>query len=523
MTLDRFWSGGSRAWPVALAAGVGALACYLPTLSRLVSTADPAEFQTLARTGGIAHAGYPTYIMMLKLVGSLPIGTLPWRANLLTACFGALAIALLAYVAYRWTGRAAAAVVSAAALGLSVTMWNESTLAGVHAPTLALDAALLLLALRYWWRPSLPVAGAAALLFGLGLTCHLTVLGLGLPLLVSLVAGVRRSPQRPAHLALVALAFVAGLSPFAYTIAMDRPEQPMNYLHDTLEPGQASFAVERPGLSQRLERLRWLLSGEQYIGGARPGLQVLGHRAGHVAAVLAFNELPFGVLFLALAGLVMLLRTPGEPRWLVGAWFASAVLFAGIGGTERTLNYFFLPCTWLLCLGLAVVTSALLERSAALGGIAMAAVLVMPVLRYRMPDPPRPLARFSMWRQVWSQSPAEWSPFREDARYDSYGRGVMQRLPRGAVVLGGQWEECETLRYFVYGEPLRPDVSVLYAGPASPRFSRMWRGAESAGRPVYLTRPPTPDMPQGARAELVWDSGWRRLWKLPQAASAPVR
>jgi hypothetical protein len=521
--LNRFWSGEIRAWPVALAAGVGALACYLPTLSRLVSTADPAEFQTLARTGGIAHAGYPTYIMMLKLVGLLPIGTLPWRANLLTACFGALAVALLAYVAFRWTGRATAAVVSAAALTLSVTMWNESTLAGVHAPTLALDAALLLLAMRYWWRPSLPVAVAAAVLFGLGLTCHLTVLGLGLPLLVSLVAGQRRSPRPAIHLALVALAFVAGVSPFAYTIAMDRPEQPMNYLHDTLEPGQASFAVERPGLSQRLERLRWLLSGEQYLGGARPGLQVLGHRAGHVAAVLVFNELPFGVLLLALAGFLMLLRTPGEPRWLVGAWFASAVLFAGIGGTERTLNYFVLPCTWQLCLGLAVVTSALSERSAPLGGIAMAVVLVMPVLRYRMPEPPPPLARFAMWRHVWSQSPVEWSPFREERRYDSFGRGVMQRLPKRAVVLGGQWEECETLRYFVYGEPLRPDVSVLYAGPPSPRLSRMWREAESAGRPVYLTLPSSPDAPRGGPAELVWDSGWRQLRRLPQGAPAPVQ
>jgi transmembrane protein TMEM260 (protein O-mannosyltransferase) len=517
MTLDRFWSGGIRAWPVALAAGIGALACYLPTLSRFVSTADPAEFQTLARTGGVAHAGYPTYVMMLRLVGSLPISTLPWRANALTACFGAVAIALLAYVAQRWTGRATAALVAAAAFAMTVTMWNESTLAGVHAPTLALDAILLLLALHYAWRPSLAVAGAAAFLFGLGITCHLTVLGLGLPLLLSLVAGVRRSPRRARHLALVMIAFVIGLSPFVYTIAMDRPEQPMNYLYDTLEPGQTPFSVERPELPQRLERLLWLLSGEQYLGVDHRTLPVLAHRAVYVASVLFFNELPFGVLFLALAGLLRLLRAPGEPRWIVGAWFASAVLLAGIGGTELTLHYFFLPCTWVLCLGLAVALGALSERSMPLGRIAMVAVLAMPVLRHRITEPPAPLARFAMWRHVWAVSPGEWSPFREDRRYDSYGRGVMQRLPPRATVIGARWNEAVTLRYFVFGEPLRPDVQVLYAGMAPPRLARQWRAAVAAGRPAYMTYLPGAEELPGARLDPVWDSGWRQLWRIEMA------
>ena len=149
MTLDRFWSAGLRAWPVALTAGFGALALYVGTLSPFVDTNDPAEFQTLAASGGIAHAGYPAYVMLLELAGSVPVRTLAWRANLLTACFGAVAVALLAYTAYRWTSRRAAALVSAAVFATAITTWNESTLAGVHAPTLAVDGALLLLAMRY--------------------------------------------------------------------------------------------------------------------------------------------------------------------------------------------------------------------------------------------------------------------------------------------------------------------------------------------------------------------------------------
>ena len=520
MTLDRFGSAGLRAWPVALTAGLGALALYVATLSPFVDTNDPAEFQTLAGSGGIAHAGYPAYVMLLELVGSVPLGTLAWRANLLTACFGAVAVALLAYTAYRWTGRRSAALVSAAVFATSITTWNESTLAGVHAPTLAVDGALLLLAMRYAWRPGLGLAAAAGLLFGLGATGHLTVLALGPVLLLGFVLGARRASRPARDMAVAVLAFVIGLVPFTYTIAMDRPEQPMNYIHDTLEPGEAPFAVERPDLGQRLERFRWLVSGEQYIGVDRRTVPVLAHRAVHVASVLVLNDLPFVATLFAVAGFVLLLAAGGAARGFVVAWFFPALVLAGIGGTERTLHYFFQPCTWLLCVGLAVALARVSERHARAGLVAMALVLAMPLLRHSLADPPGVLGRASMWRHIWSMSPREWDPFRAERRYDTYGRGVMARLPANAVVLGGHWEECETLRYFVHGEPLRPDVSVLYAGLRAPRFRRMWAEAEAAGRPVYMTRQPEAGALEGGRAELVWDSGWRQLWRLERVSGA---
>jgi len=152
----------------------------------------------------------------------------------------------------------------------------------------------------------------------------------------------------------------------------------------------------------------------------------------------------------------------------------------------------------------------------------MLLVLAMPVLRHSLADPPGVLSKSGMWNRIWSFSPREWSPFRADLRYDAYGRGVMARLPADAVVLGGSWDECETLRYFVYGEPLRPDVSVLLTGLRAPRFRRMWAEAETAGRPAYMTRQPEPAALEGGRAELVWDSGWRQLWRLERVAVPPA-
>jgi 4-amino-4-deoxy-L-arabinose transferase-like glycosyltransferase len=524
-TLDRFWAPERRAWPTALAAGLGALALYAATASPYVFTADPAEFQTLARTGGIAHAGYPTFIALLQAAGRLPLGSLALRANLLTACFGALAIALLAYVAHRSTGNRWAALVAAAAFAMGITTWNESTLAGVHAPTLAVDAALLLLALRYRFRPSLGLAAAAGGLFGLGLTGHLTVLGLAPPLLVAFVSGLR-SVARPArHIVVAVLALVAGLAPFALLIAQDRPEQPMNYLSDTLEPGDASFAVERPDFGQRLERFQWLLSGSQYMGNSQRDLRTLVLRVTHVVAVVTLNDLPFVTWILAVAGFVGLLRGGGALAGMLGPWFAAGVVLAGLGGTEHTLHYFFQPCTWILAVGLAGALGRIAARRRSLAITLAAIVLVMPLVRLQIADPPGPFARMPKLARVWSLAPREWSPLHRDLRYDAYGRGVMRRLPPRAVVLGARWEESTTLRYFVYGEPLRPDVSVLYAGLESPRFSRLRAEAERAGRPVYMTRLPSREALAGAHARRVWDSGWRELWVVtaedPSGAASP--
>src|SRR2546426_6566587 len=58
----------------AVVAGFVSLGIYVATTSRVVLSGDEAEFQTLAATGGIAHAGYPFLIMALRFFGGLPIG-----------------------------------------------------------------------------------------------------------------------------------------------------------------------------------------------------------------------------------------------------------------------------------------------------------------------------------------------------------------------------------------------------------------------------------------------------------------
>ena len=126
--------------------------------------------------------------------GALP-GDLAWKLNLLTAAFGALALALVDRVTVTLTGSRLAGPATAVALGLSHTFWYYSVQTGVRTLNALFLALLLWLLLR--WRASGARAADLVLpaaVFLLGLTNHL-VLFLALPGLVFFVARDAAGPR----------------------------------------------------------------------------------------------------------------------------------------------------------------------------------------------------------------------------------------------------------------------------------------------------------------------------------------
>ncbi|HKQ57581.1 MAG TPA: hypothetical protein VJY35_06910, partial [Candidatus Eisenbacteria bacterium] len=117
-------------------------------------------------------------------------------------------------------------------------------------------------------------------------------------------------------------------------------------------------------------------------------------------------------------------------------------------------------------------------------------------------------------RLLWEVAPAQWSPWHTDATWDTYGRAVMRALPPRAVVLSC-WDEATTLRYFRHADVLRDDVDVLYhCRMPRPAFA----AADSAGRPIFTTYPPTREMTGGRGFTEV--GRWARggLWRIEGAA-----
>jgi len=73
-----------------------------PTISWLNGGIDSGELVTAMLVLGIPHpTGYPLYMLLGKLFTFLPFGEPAWRVDLMSACFAALAVALIAVGAAR--------------------------------------------------------------------------------------------------------------------------------------------------------------------------------------------------------------------------------------------------------------------------------------------------------------------------------------------------------------------------------------------------------------------------------------
>jgi hypothetical protein len=124
----------------ALTAAV-ALAVYAPTVARDLSWAgaatDGGELITASFTLGVPHPpGYPTYVVLGKLVSLLPLGTVAFRYNLFSAVCAALAAGLLvAAIRAHWGGRVRPVTAIAAALAFAwlPLVWSQAVVAEVYA------------------------------------------------------------------------------------------------------------------------------------------------------------------------------------------------------------------------------------------------------------------------------------------------------------------------------------------------------------------------------------------------------
>jgi hypothetical protein len=127
---------------------------------------------------GVAHpTGFPAYLLIAKLASLLPVGSVAFRVNLVSAIAAATAVGLCYRIIVRladqsgWPERAAAAA-AAIVLGSGSTLWLHATTAEVYAITLFGVTLLLWWLLRGVTEGSLRHFYAAAALTGLGLGVH---------------------------------------------------------------------------------------------------------------------------------------------------------------------------------------------------------------------------------------------------------------------------------------------------------------------------------------------------------------
>ncbi len=106
---------------------------YLFTLSRNVNFGDSGEFITASYLNTVAHPpGYPLYTLVGHIFSWLPIGSVAFRINLMSAVFASLSIFFLGLYLENITKNKYAIVSASIFLGFSHLFWSQSVIAEVY-------------------------------------------------------------------------------------------------------------------------------------------------------------------------------------------------------------------------------------------------------------------------------------------------------------------------------------------------------------------------------------------------------
>ncbi len=179
---------------------------------------DGGELITAAVTLGVPHPpGYPTYVLLGKLVSLLPVGTVAFRLNLFSAVCVALAAGVASVTRVRWSlnaQKSTASYLPIAGLLLAFTplVWGQALIAEVYGLN------LLLVALFLWALLGQRPYCFTALLLGLSLTTHLTSVLL-LPLALALIP--------PRHWLRLGAGLLAGMTPYLLLPLLARGSSPV--------------------------------------------------------------------------------------------------------------------------------------------------------------------------------------------------------------------------------------------------------------------------------------------------------
>jgi hypothetical protein len=241
-------------WP-GLGVAAVALAVYIATLAPHLTFAhfgsDGGDLITAAWTLGVPHPpGYPAYTLLAWLFTRLPVGSVAYRVNLLSAVCAAAAVGLHCYsvrLLLPPDERPLLLQITAALLlAFSPLLWSQAVIAEVYA-LLTFFAALLIWLLARWRNGAGDGAlWSAAFVLGLGLGNHLTLVFAAPAVLILLWPQRRRWLRARVLLPAVGL-FVAGLSIYAYLPLAAAHDPPVNW-----------------GDPRTWERFLWMVTAKQY-------------------------------------------------------------------------------------------------------------------------------------------------------------------------------------------------------------------------------------------------------------------
>lgn len=437
--------------PSALA--VSLLVVYLGTLAPGLTWAndgsDGGDLIAAAATGGVAHpTGYPFYLLLAGLFQSLPVGSLAFRTNLMSAIVTVLAAVLMYEIVSHsrvpsgskpaWLG----GMVSGYAFGLAPLVWSQAVITEVY----ALQAFLTALILYLYTRASPP--GNAdqkqrdswrGLVLGLAVGNHVTTLLLVPAVLV--MGSFREQADASTHGKLSwfqnlefdrsaflrqSVTFVAGLS--IYLVI------PLRALgHPSVNWGNAVTP----------SRFWWLVSGQLY-----QSYYLQFNLSGFWERFQSWAELlieQFGLpgLVLGLSGLVIF--GARSRLYALTGWIAAISLIFAVFYRSNDSHVYLIP----MLMSFAIWVGLGIE------GLVRPLSMQRPILGFGLG---LILIGYLAGRSVVHLSEVSAC---DDQRAEAFGREVLSAAPENAIVFAKGDDAVFSLWYFHFALGERPDLIVL--------------------------------------------------------------
>lgn len=424
---------------------------------------DAAKFQYLGWVLGTGHPpGEPTYTMINAAFQRLvPVGNIALTANLLSMVLGLAAVALLFHLLRTLGHRDVVSFVVAGSFGLMPAFWSQSSVAEVY--TLLSLFILGTIHLLVRWRQSGDrryLIGMLAV-YGLSVGVHTTV-GLLAPGIVYLVWRTDRSVFRDPRIVGAAVSFaLLGLAQYGYLFWR------------SLDPSTPYVEVNVTDLASFWE----VITARQFQSWmfAFGPEQVLTERIPTFGRLLARELLV--LLPVAVLGIVRMGRRPLNVA--LGLWVGLLAFFM-INYNVPDLPVFFLPVYLLTTIWIASGISWILDRWRWSPNVAMAALLVLPIVFAA--------ANISHVRNDGDRHAGE------------FARTILANVPDGAVIMPGDYHLAQYLWFYTIGHDVGRlrDIHVVSYKTGVGEFGHYLQGGDLEiaeqrstvphGRPTFVLR-----------------------------------
>lgn len=331
-------------YPLGLAAAASAL--YLYTLCPGVGgETDSAKWQFVGKVLGVPHTtGYPLYVLVNHVFSLLPVGTLAFRINFMSAFFAVLAVVLLQRILRGLLNSELFALGGALLLAASPMFWTFAVVAGVY--SLNAFFICLIMYLLFKWADARRGCGyfyAACFVYALSLGNHVTMITMLPALVIFALLTDWRAVLSPRTLLLSVLFVIVPV--LLYVLPFIQTALPSPYLENRIRTfGDLWQLLTAAGFRQYL-----------FAGGAK----------GFAELTLPFyvlqvsDQFTFAGLFFAIVGVFLLAWKQGR-KMLFVALFLGVNLFMALNYfvNPRQLGYQFIPSYVLLALLIGFLPSA---------------------------------------------------------------------------------------------------------------------------------------------------------------------